>query len=155
MFCPNCGAQNDSQHYCRACGLKLDAFATELTIQNPSEEVAALLKKKRRMELMGMSAVSISGIIGFCLLVALAFYYKLALFGPQLLFGSAIGALILFLLASVFFFGYSRFFLKVGRVQEHSPESPQLSTPTNRLLDDPPFEPASVTEHSTQRLRQK
>jgi hypothetical protein len=52
MFCPNCGPQNDSQHYCRACGLKLDAIATELTIQNPSEEVAALLKKKRRMELM-------------------------------------------------------------------------------------------------------
>jgi hypothetical protein len=71
------------------------------------------------------------------------------------LFGSAIGALILFLLASVFFSGYSKFFLKVGRVQEHSPESPRLSTPTNMLLDDPPFEPASVTEHSTQRLRQK
>ena len=35
------------------CGLKLDAIAAELTVQNPSEEVAALLKKKRYMELLG------------------------------------------------------------------------------------------------------
>ena len=155
MFCPNCGAQNHSQHFCRACGLNLDAIATELAIQNPSEEVAALLKKKRRVELVGMSAFSIAGIIGICLLIALAFYYKLALFGPELLFGSAIGALILFLLASLFFFSYSKFFLRIDRVRADSPESPQLPATTNRLLNDPPFEPASVTERSTERLRRK
>ena len=107
------------------------------------------------MELIGTYAFSIAGIIGLCLVLALAFYYKLALFGPELLFGSAIGAFILFLLASIFFFSYSKFFLKIDRVLSHTPEHPELSTPTTKLLADPPFEPASVTEHSTERLRRK
>ena len=68
------------------CGLKLDAIAAELTVQNPSEEVAALLKKKRYMELLGKSALSISGIIGLCLVLTLAVYYKLMLLGPEVLF---------------------------------------------------------------------
>ena len=153
MFCPSCAAQNDvSQHYCRACGFKLDVVAAELAVQNPSEEVAALIKKKRLMEWMGTSALSIAGIIGLCLLLALAFYYKLSLLGPQLLFGSAVGALVLFLLASLFFFNYSKFFFKIDALRSHMPERPELSTPTAKLLDDAPFEPASVTEHSTERL---
>jgi hypothetical protein len=111
MFCPNCGTQNDaSPHYCRTCGLKLDAIATELTIQNPSKEVAALLKKKRSMELIGKSTLTISGIIGICLLLTIAVYYKLMLLGPEVLLGSAIGALSLFLLASIFFLAYPKFF---------------------------------------------
>ena len=156
MFCPNCAAQNDaSQHYCRTCGLSLDVIAAELTVQNPSEEVAALLKKKRWMELMGKSALSIAGIIGLCLLLTQVLYYKLILFGPEILFGSAIGALILFLLASIFFLVYPKFFLTIDRVMPHSPERPELATPTNKLLNDPPFEPASVTEHSTELLSRK
>src|SRR5262245_55358707 len=156
MFCPNCAAQNDpSQHYCRMCGLKLDAIAAELTVQNPSEEVAALLKKKRWMELLGKSALTISGIIGLCLLLALAVYYKLMLVWPEVLFGSAIGALILFLLASIIFLAYPRFFLKIDGALLRSPEQSELTTPTGKLLNDPPFEPASVTEHSTELLKQK
>lgn len=156
MFCPNCAAQNEaSQHYCRTCGLKLVAIAAELTVQNPSEEVAALLKKKRWMERVGKSALTISGIIGLCLLLTLAVYYKLMLLGPEVLFGSAIGALVLFLLTSIFFLAYPRFFLKIDRVISHTPEHPELTTSTSKLLDDPPFEPASVTEHSTELLRRK
>ena len=156
MFCPNCAAQNDaSQHYCRTCGLKLDVIATELTLQKPSEEVAALLKKRARMELIGKSALTISGIIGFFLLLTQVVYYKLILLGPEVLFGSAIGALVLFLLASIFFLAYPKFFLKIDRTTPHSPEQPELATPTSKLLNDPPFEPASVTEHSTELLRRK
>ena len=156
MFCPNCAAQNDtSQHYCRTCGLKLDAIAAELTVQNPSEEVAAMLKKKRRMELLGTGTLTIAGIIGLCLLLTVAVYYKLMLLGPEVLFGSAIGALILFLLASIFFFSYAKFFLKIDRIIPRSPEQPELTEPTGKLLDDPLFEPASVTEHSTELLRRK
>src|SRR4051794_13006882 len=111
MFCPSCAAQNDaSQHYCRTCGLRLDAIATELAVQKPSEEIAALLRKKKRMELIGRSTLAISGIIGLCLLLTLAVYYKLMLLGPEVLFGSAIGALILFLLVSIFFLAYPRYF---------------------------------------------
>jgi hypothetical protein len=154
MFCPNCAAQNDvSQHYCRTCGLGLDAIVAEMAVQNPSEEMAALLKTKRRTELLGKFALSISGIIGLSLLLALAFYYKLAIFGPEVLFGSAIGALVLFLLASIIFFGYSKFVLKIDALRLHEPD--ELSTSTAKLLNDPPFEPASVTEHSTERLHRK
>jgi len=154
MFCPNCAAQNDaSQHYCRMCGLKLDAIAAELTVQNPSEEVAALLKKKRNMELLGKSALSISGIIGLCLVLTLAVYYKLMLLGPEVLFGSAVAAMILFLVVSIVFLAYPKFFLKIDGAALQSPE--QLATPAGKLLNDPPFEPASVTEHSTELLTPK
>lgn len=64
----------------------------------------------------GFFSLSIAGIIGFSLLLAKAFYYKLMIVGPELLFGSAIEALILFLLASVFFFNYPKFFLKLDRI---------------------------------------
>src|SRR5436190_5707523 len=156
MFCPNCAAQNDaSQHYCRMCGLKLDAIAAELTVQNPSEEVAALLKKKRWMELLGKSALTISGIIGLSLLLTLAVYYKLMLLGPEVLFGSAVGALILFLLASIIFLAYPKFFLKIDGAILRSPEQSELTTRTRKLLNDPQFESASVTEHSTELLKPK
>ena len=155
MFCPNCAAQNEvSQHYCRMCGLRLDAIATELAAQHPSLEMAKLLNRRRRMQMLGTFSLATAGIIGLCLALAVAFYYKLAILGPELLFGSAIGALILFVLASVFFFNYPKLFMKTD-ANDHLPEHIDLSTPTNKLLNDPPFEPASVTEHSTERLRRK
>lgn len=156
MFCPNCGAQNEaSQNYCRACGLNLDAIAAELMLQNPSEEVAALLKKKKRLELAGKGALSVAGTIGLCLLLTLAVYYKLMFFGAELLIGSAISAFTLFLLASILFLAYPKFFLKIDRVIPNSHEQPELTKPTGKLLDNPPFEPASVTERSTELLRRK
>jgi hypothetical protein len=154
MFCPNCAAQNDErQHYCRMCGLQLDAIAAELSEQNPSPETALLLKKQRRIEKLAVSSLSIAGIIGVCLLLAVAFYYKLAILGPEILFGSAVGALILFLLASICLFAYSKHFMTVDYSRDR--EQRDLTTPTNRLLNDPPFEPASVIEHSTELLRRK
>lgn len=133
----------------------LDAISAELTAQNPSPEMALLLKKQRRLERLGVFSLSIAGIIGLCLLLAVAFYYKLAILGPEVLFGSAVGALILFLLASIFLFAYSKYFMKVGFPDHRHPEQRDLATPTNRLLNDPPFEPASVTEHSTELLKRK
>lgn len=156
MFCPNCGAQNEgAQNYCRMCGLGLDAIAAELAAQNPSPEMALLLKKQRGIEKVGVFSLSIAGIIGLCLLLAVAFYYKLAILGPEILFGSAVGALILFLLASIFLFAYSKYFMKVEYPDDRLREQRDLTTPTNKLLNDPPVEPASVTEHSTELLRRK
>lgn len=137
------------------CGLGLDAISAELTVQNPSPEMALLLKKQRRIERLGFFSLSTAGIIGLCLLLAVVFYYKLAILGPEVLFGSAVGALILFLLASIFLFAYSKYFMKGGYPDKHLPEQRELRTPTNKLLNDPPFEPASVTEHSTELLRRK
>jgi len=122
----------------------------ELTLQNPPEEVAALLRKKRRMELVSTFALCIAGIIGLCVVLTLAVYYKLMLVGPEVLFGSAIGALILFVLVAIFFWVYPKFFLKIDNVIAEKP-----AAPTGKLLNDPPFEAASVTEHSTELLKRK
>ena len=154
MFCPNCAAQNDeAQHYCRMCGLRLDAIAAELTLQKPSPEMAELFQRQKRIQMLGVFSLSIAGFVGILLLFAKVFYYKLIILGPDLLFGSAIGAVIFFLLASVFFFNYPKLFMRPGQV--NPTEQPELTTPTNKLLNNPPFEPASVTEHSTELLRRK
>jgi hypothetical protein len=153
MFCPSCAAQNDTaQHYCRMCGLKLDAITAEVTAQKPSAGMSELFKRQRRMEMFGVGSLSIAAVIGLMLLLSRVFYYKLMIFGPEVLFGSAVGALILFLLASLFFFHYPKLFMKPR--PHHSDES-EPSSPTNKLLNDPPFEPASVTEHSTELLHRK
>lgn len=156
MFCPNCAAQNETaQHYCRMCGLKLDAIVAELTSLKPSAEMAELFKKQRWMQKLGVFSLSTAGGIGLALLFAQVIYYKLMILGPELLFGGAMGAVILFLLASVFFFNYPRLFMKLDPSNPYLPEQTETSIPTNKLLDDPPFQPASVTEHSTKLLRRK
>lgn len=106
--------------------------------------------------MLGVFSLSTAGVIGFSLLLANAFYYKLQIFGPELLFRSASVALLFFGLASVFFFNYPKLFMKFDRLNPRlEPKKNVLSeaAPTNRLLADPPFEPASVTEHSTVRLK--
>jgi uncharacterized membrane protein YvbJ len=96
MFCPNCAAQNEAaQHYCRMCGLKLDAVAAELALQKPSVETAELLKRQKLMQRIGRFSLSTAGVIGLALLLAQVIYYKLMIFGPELLFGGAIGAVVL------------------------------------------------------------
>lgn len=158
MFCPNCASANDnSQHYCRTCGLKLDAIVAEMVGQRPSEEFSRLLKRKRWFEKLGILSISISGFLGFCLLLANAFYYKLQFFGPELLFRSATVALLAFALASIFFFNYPKLFMKFDRLNPLLPvergEVGSDRATTNKLLSDPPFEHASVTEHSTELLK--
>jgi hypothetical protein len=159
MFCPNCAAKNtDEQHYCRSCGLKLDAISREVAGQFPSQEYAALARRKRAFEIVGMFSLSVAAFIGVMMLLARVFYYKLVLFGPDVLFYSAFGALVLFGLLSVFFFNYPAVAMKFDDVNPRLPapaESDGLPLDTKKLIEDRPFEPASVTEHTTELLPQK
>lgn len=158
MFCPNCGNENSvEQNYCRSCGIKLDAIARAVSEQFPSEEYAALQRRKERFEKLGLVSLSIAGFVGLSLLMFVAAYYKLILLGPELLYGSAIGAVIGFVLLSVFFFNYPKLFMRVDRSNGRSlaTEDPtRTNAPTtSKLIDDRPFEPVpSVTEHSTELL---
>ena len=156
MFCPNCAAPNtDDQSYCRSCGLKLGAISKEVAEQFPSAEYAVLQRRKRLFEMFGIGSLSIAGLIGLGSLLAKVFFYKLILFGPELLFYSAYGALILFGLLAVFFFNYPKLFMNFEKVNPRLPADSvnvHPSPTTNKLLEDPPFEPASVTEHSTELL---
>src|SRR5216117_960860 len=102
MFCPNCAAQNnDDQHYCRNCGLKLDSIARELAEQSPSADYSVLARRKRVFEMMGVVSLSVAGIVGLMLLLAKVFYYKMLLFGADALFIGASVALVVFALLSV------------------------------------------------------
>ena len=158
MFCPNCAAQNnDDQHYCRTCGLKLDTIAREVAEQFPSAEYAILARRKRVFESMGVFSLLTAGLIGLLLLLGKVFYYKLIVFGPDVLFGSVSAVLVLFLLASVVLFSYPKLFMNVDKLNARLgvQDGDEKPLDTKKLIDDRPFEPASVTERTTELLSQK
>lgn len=158
MFCPNCASQNDaSQHYCRACGLHLDAIAVDVATQRPSAKVARLLARKRKIELLGTICLATAGLIGLLFLLGQLFYEKLKVFGPDLVFGGASVALVVFAVASAALLSYPKFMMRFDKVTSPSEriDSPIEQVDTNKLISDPPFEPASVTEHSTELLRSR
>ena len=156
MFCPNCGAENNSeQNFCRSCGLNLNAVIRSISEQLPSNEHARLQRRKELFEKLGSFSLTISGIIAFSFLIFLAVYYKMAWLGPEVLFWSGFGALIGFLLLSIFFLGYPKLFMKFERLdhRERHTSEPEIAAPTTKLIEDRPFEPIpSVTEDSTDLL---
>jgi hypothetical protein len=155
MFCPNCGGENrGEQNYCRKCGLKLDAISQAVSEQRPSKEYAELQRQKDRFERLGLLSLSISAVIAIGLLLAKVTYYKLILFGPEALFWSAFGTLVLFGLLSVFFFNYPKLVWKFDKLNPRlDPAAGQPAEPTQKLIEDRPFEPVpSVTEGTTDLL---
>ena len=152
MFCPNCGSKNGiEQNYCRGCGLKLDAIVEAVADQFPSEAYVALQRRKERFEKLGVFSLSVAGFVGFALLLFKAAEYKAILFGPDVLLWSAIGAVVGFLLLSVFFFNYPRMFMKgKGLPADYSPPA---DPDTARLIEDhPPDYVSSVTDDTTRSL---
>lgn len=156
MFCPNCGGENRrEQNFCRSCGLKLDAISQVVAEQTPSLEYAARQRRKDLFERLGLFSLSVAALIGIALLFAKAAYYKLILFGPEVLFWSATGALMAFALLSVFFFNYPKLFMKFEKVDPRlgSTDGTAPAIPTAKLIEDRPFEPVpSVTENTTNLL---
>ena len=155
MFCPNCAAPHADDHsYCRRCGLKLDAIAKTLAEQFPSVEYAALARRIRAFEIVGVFSLSVAAIVGLSMLIVKAFQYKVILFGPDVLFYGAMAALIPFGLFSVFCFNYKEFvnFDKLNPRLPAVENAGAEKATTNKLIEDRMFEPASVTEHSTELL---
>jgi hypothetical protein len=158
MYCPNCGEENQAdQHYCRYCGLKLDAIVQMLGDQFPTMEYAKLRKRKERFEKLGLFSLSLAGFLAFALIFTKAAYYKIMLFGENVIFGAAFVAFLVFGLLSVFFFNYPKLFMKFEKINPRlpAPEKSALSSPGDTpLIEDRPFEPAnSVTEDSTELLK--
>lgn len=157
MFCPNCGAKNQSdQSYCRSCGLKLGEITQFVSEQFPTEEYAALQRRKDRLEKLGLLSLSLFGFLVFALILAKAAYYKIILFGSDIIFGAAFVAMIISGLLSVVFFNYSKLFMNLDKVNHRLPspaESDSPGAPTAKLIEDKPFEPVpSVTENTTDLL---
>jgi len=156
MFCPNCGVENQVDlSYCRSCGLRLDAVSQVVADQFPSEEYAALQRRKHLFEKLGLAALSIAGLIGLMLLLFQVALYKLILLGPEVLFGASIIALMVFLLLAVVLSVYPKFFMRFEKANPQlSPtdESPSSAT-TGKLLEDRFFEPVpTITENTTDLL---
>jgi hypothetical protein len=157
MFCPNCGAENRvEQNYCRSCGLRLDAISHLVGEQFPTKEYAALQKRKERFEKLGLLTLFLFGFLAFALVFGEAAYYKIILFGANVVFGAAFAAMIGFGLLSVFFFNYPKLFMKFDKVNPRLPSNSETEVAgktTRNLLEDKPFQPiSSVTESSTELL---
>ena len=157
MYCPNCGEENRiEQNYCRSCGLRLDAISHAVSEQFPTKEYAALQKRKELFEKLGLFSLSLSGFLAFALILTRAAYYKIILFGEEVIFGAAFVALVVFGLLSVFFFNYPKLFMRFEKINPRLPhqKEPLVSeTQRERVLEEKPFQPVpSVTEDSTELL---
>ena len=158
MFCPHCAAKNGfEQNYCRSCGLKLDAISRTVAEQFPSIEYAALQKRKEVIERLGVASFAIAALIGAALVFSKIVEYKLILFGTEVMYWSALAALVAFGLLSVFFFNYPKLFMNFDALNPRMPPTDEqdgdVALSTNKLIEDRPFEPvASVTDESTELL---
>lgn len=115
-----------------------------------------MLKRKRRFERLGTLSLAIAGVIGAFMVLGAVLYYKLQVLGPDLLFGSASVALVAFTLLAGLLLSYPKWFLRADNMQQISSgtahSGPEKVT-TNKLIADPDFSPASVTEQSTELLK--
>lgn len=153
MFCPNCATQRSGdQNFCRSCGLELGPIAGAMELHGPSRERARIEKRREQVERLGYFSMSIAGVIAIGLILAIAGYFKLMLFGPEVLLWSAVGALIGFVLLAAGFLGYSKFVLTSTFAGSKADALPP-SANTNRLIADRPVaDIPSVIEHSTDLL---
>ncbi|MEQ1764604.1 MAG: zinc-ribbon domain-containing protein [Pyrinomonadaceae bacterium] len=158
MFCPNCGKENAAdQSYCRACGLKLGGIAKVVAEILPSEENAALQRRKRILEKLGFGALSIAGLIALMSFLVAAALYKLIVFGPEVLFLASAIALGAFVMLGAGLIGYSKLFLPRAATERVDPTDEISSAhTTGKLIEDRPFEPVpSVVENTTDLLPRK
>ena len=162
MFCPNCGENNKiEQSFCRSCGLKLDAVLRAISEQIPTKDYAKLQKRKDWFEKLGIFSSSVSAVIAIGLFLSKVIYYKLILFGADVLYWSGFTALIIFGLLSVFFFNYPKLFMNLEKANKHmlnekEPAVSDSANATNKLLPDGVMEPIpTITEKTTGLLSAK
>jgi hypothetical protein len=159
MFCPNCGANNNTeQKFCRACGLNLEKTAEFLTEQFPELGKKELLRQQILLEKFGALAFCGFGVVVVMGVGAIIYSIitKMIIPGPgdKVFTGILLLAFMVFatlLLAYVFF---SKIFKE--KKQKTSPNiEKELAAPANtgKMLDEGYLQPvSSVTEHSTELL---
>jgi hypothetical protein len=155
IFCPNCGANNNiEQNFCRFCSLHLQETAASLTAQLSSGKNSGQLKKLERIK--KLSDLSSSGLV-FSVVPAILIYLYTVLTKTPYAGVKVFYALVVFFLImeSVMFYlrrtnthGYAAEIERKNSLAGIEPEKRN----TAKLLEDRLFEPASVTENSTELL---
>ena len=152
MFCPNCGTNMTlAQKFCRGCGLRLERIAEELALQLPTQTAHSLtLRRARFHEKAGLVTISVFGLIVLALIIYLIAFganFK----GLQMLSAILLSVMFACGLLSVFFFNYATHL----REKTQSPgfgENELKPAAENYLLEEKPFQPASVVENTTELL---
>lgn len=149
MFCPNCGATNDSkQNYCRFCGLDMRASARSLTTQLAFGKDSDSLKKLRTIKrFVNIASAVLAGIWIVCEIVDA---FTVLEFGKGVM-GISLGLFILFQIIQ----GTVGYFLRKDRQISKESEQRQIEDfegkETGKLLTDNQIEPVpSVIESSTE-----
>ena len=159
MFCPNCGANNTTeQNFCRSCGLNLEETAKSLLAQIPSAETANLLRHEKTIERFGSFALGGLGVVGLIAVTAGLWYLvtKFIVTGTNIFAGILLISFFVFAILSLIFVIFNET-LKEKKAKLKLPEENELAAPktTGTLLEEKPYEPASVTENSTELLLTK
>ena len=156
MFCPNCGANNATeQKFCRSCGLNLEQSARSLLEQVPSAERANLLRREQSLERFGGIAFTGLGIALLAGLLGLLYY----IFMLNIWSGRNIPLGIILMLVIVFgSMAVAYIYMIEAAKDRRTGVDPDLTrelgkgVDTGKLLEEGNFEPASVTERTTELL---
>ena len=161
MFCPSCGAQNNTdQKFCRSCGMNLENSAASLLEQFPSKGRADLQLEEKRLQRFGQFAFTGFGIvIGLAILSMIYLIItKVIIAGDQLFGGIMFIAFIVFAGLSLAYVIWQES-LKEKRARIAMAPGREITStePTGKLLDEGGFEPVpnSVVEDTTELLTTK
>lgn len=156
MYCPNCGNKNnESQRFCRICGLGLEKVAETLGEQLPTKADVSLLQRKEKLERLGVAALSVFGLSVLSFLLYSVFY-KLMLTQGKFLAGLAVLGLAIVvgcgLLSVILFAKANELKEAAGKRSIGEPEKLSSSQTTGRLLEEPREPAFRVTDRTTELL---
>lgn len=160
MFCPNCGSKNATeQKFCRSCGLNLENSARSLLEQMPAARSASLTKREQAIEKFGTVAFTGLGLVLLTGVLGLLYYiFMLNIWsGKNIPLGIILMLLVVFgvMALSYIYMVASEDGKKMGVNPELAREFDkelEKARDTGKLLEEGNFQPASVTERTTDLL---